>query len=87
MVPMGDADVSACWFLALDDEFNIDANSGLTHGKGNNAVSGQRNVLLVRVFLGLSYIRLGGTLFGSLINTDISVGASGAIFGLCGAFV
>jgi len=30
---------------------------------------------------------LGGTLFGCLINNSISVGASGAIFGLCGAFV
>lgn len=30
---------------------------------------------------------IGGTLCGSLINDNISVGASGAIFGLCGAFV
>ena len=30
---------------------------------------------------------IGGVLFGCLINDNISVGASGAIFGLCGAFV
>ena len=30
---------------------------------------------------------VGGTLFGCLINDQKSVGASAAIFGLCGAFV
>lgn len=30
---------------------------------------------------------IGGILFSSLINDDMSVGASGAIFGLVGAIV
>ena len=30
---------------------------------------------------------IGGTLFGCLVNDKISVGASGAIFGICAALV
>ena len=35
----------------------------------------------------ITSLSLGGTLFGCLINDSMSVGASGAIFGLCGALV
>ena len=47
----------------------------------------ERILIMNNVFKIYFISGIGSTLFGCLINDDLSVGPSGAIFGVCGAFV
>ncbi len=75
------------WFMPIllhTDFLHIITNvlTQLIVGGFIEQIFGRWRTLAVYVCAGI-----GGILFGCLISDDVSVGASGAIFGICGALV